>query len=258
VRKEYQNVVRLCSRQEKRGVGFIIRVKRRTVYILTAAHVVYNKKNIWVRFYTGEEEDIHHTKGTLKWVHPDYKPESKIKTMDIAVIETKKPPEGIKVLEVLWGDSTKVKRRDEVNTYGNRRESGWVYTDGKIASILRDGEEFTVSMINVAEGNSGGPLWNKDGKVIGMIVQKSKESPTECYAVTTKSIKTKELSKFLSPADNGLWKRIVGGLVVAGYGVYHLLQNSNQSDGGVILDYACIGAGILSMILKSTPQEDEK
>jgi serine protease Do len=83
-------------------------------------------------------------------------------------IDTKKPLPAVK-----WGDSTKTKVGDWVLTIGNPFGLGGSVTAGIISAIARDihagpYDDFLQTDAAINRGNSGGPMFNLAGEVIGI------------------------------------------------------------------------------------------
>ncbi len=141
------------------GTGFFITDNG---YILTNHHVVENSKNVSVK-YDGKILPA-------KVIKVD-------KQNDLAVLKT----EGkFKALPLI--SSRKVKLGDSVFTLGFPRPSlqgeSIKMTDGRISSlsgIEDDARNFQIS-VPIQPGNSGGPLINKDGNVVGIVVSKLNEA----------------------------------------------------------------------------------
>ena len=137
-------------------------------YIATNAHVVENAQSIKVRLYGGKEyrADLIGASGTD----------------DLAVIKIQ--AEGLPVAAL--GDSDAVCEGDRAVVIGHPAglEFGWTSTYGFISAINRDvkirnmdgtlAKKMTLIQTdaNVNSGNSGGPMFNDRGEVIGIITLK--------------------------------------------------------------------------------------
>jgi len=135
------------------GSGFVYDNKG---HILTNNHVVENSDSISVTFWDGVE-----AKATL--VGTD-------KSSDVAVIKvdnTSYPP-------LPKGDSSKLKVGDLVMAVGSPFELSQSVTTGIISALERNDvhineyESFIQTDAAINKGNSGGPLVNMDGEVIGI------------------------------------------------------------------------------------------
>lgn len=140
------------------GSGALINEKGR---ILTAAHVVERATEIEVIFHNG-----HKTSGHVVWIEP---------LLDLAMIQAVKVPQEATVLPL--ADSGKYHIGDQVVVigapYGVSHSLSVGYLSGIRDKEALPGTEFkprliqTDAAINV--GNSGGPLFNLKGEIIGIV-----------------------------------------------------------------------------------------
>ena len=139
------------------GTGFMF---SSSDYVITSYHVVHGSKSISVRLITGERIDA-----TIA---------VKDTNNDIAILKLSKSPTSRQNIITL-GDSTSVKTGDRVFTYGfplvdllGHQEPR--YSEGFINSLSgmsNDPRLFQVS-IPIQPGNSGGPVFNEKGELIGI------------------------------------------------------------------------------------------
>ena len=138
------------------GTGFMFGSKD---YVITNWHVVRGTKNIKVKFLNGEKINA---EVLLKDVEND-----------IAFLKLKRSPE-LPPSDLKVGDSSNVRMGDKVFTIGY--PAHWVmgqnpkYTEGVVNALSGIKDDPTVFQISVQiqPGNSGGPLFNQSGKVIGI------------------------------------------------------------------------------------------
>ena len=135
------------------GSGFVI---DETGYIVTNNHVIGDADQIEVVF---QDE----TKLKAELVGKDPK-------VDIAVLKVN-PKKKLKALK--WGDSSKSKVGDWVLAIGNPFGLGGTVTAGIISAKSRDirmgqYDSFIQTDASINKGNSGGPMFNMDGEVIGI------------------------------------------------------------------------------------------
>ena len=135
------------------GSGFIIDVKG---IVVTNNHVIKGAEDILVRVNGGKEYKV-----TIIGSDP---------LSDIAVLkmETKD-----KFIPVKFGDSDKARIGDWVIAIGNPFGLGGTVTSGIISARNRSiglsrYEDFIQTDASINQGNSGGPLFNMDGDVIGI------------------------------------------------------------------------------------------
>ena len=137
------------------GSGFII---SQDGYVVTNNHVISGADQITVIFNNGIDEVPAELVGT------DPK-------TDIAVLKI--DPEAVEIQSVSWGDSEISRVGDIVLAIGNPLGLGGTVTSGIISSINRDigggpYVDFIQTDAPINRGNSGGPLFNLDGSVIGI------------------------------------------------------------------------------------------
>jgi serine protease Do len=142
------------------GLGSGVLIDRLGV-VLTAAHVVQVAEEIQVQFTSGE---IIGAKVT-----------GSVPAADLAVLQLEKPPTG--VIAAKLGDSDRVKVGDQIFIVGAPLGMTHTLTVGHISARrttdlmfggLFNAEMFqTDAAINV--GNSGGPMFNMAGEVIGIV-----------------------------------------------------------------------------------------
>jgi serine protease Do len=125
-------------------------------HILTNNHVVENAEKIKVAFYDGTEVDA-------KVVGAD-------KQTDVAVIKV----DNTRVQALPKGDSSKLKVGELVMAVGSPFELSQSVTTGIISALERnavginDYESFIQTDAPINRGNSGGPLVNMNGEVVGI------------------------------------------------------------------------------------------
>ncbi len=137
------------------GSGFIIDAEKG--YIVTNNHVIRDAENVQVIFANDVTIDA-------KIIGTDEK-------TDIAVlqIETK----GLDLTEVSFGDSDKMRVGDWTLAIGNPFGLGGSVTAGIISARARDinsgpYDDYLQTDASINRGNSGGPLFNMKGEVIGI------------------------------------------------------------------------------------------
>ena len=135
------------------GSGFIIAEKG---IVITNNHVIKDADDILVRVNGDKEYE-----GTIVGKDP---------LSDIAVLQIKSKD---KFLPVKFGDSNKSRIGDWVIAIGNPFGLGGTVTAGIISARNRNigmtrYEDFIQTDASINQGNSGGPLFNMDGDVIGI------------------------------------------------------------------------------------------
>lgn len=135
------------------GSGFVIDADG---YIVTNFHVIEKAEEITVNFSDG-------SKAKAKIVGKDAKTD-----LALLKIDTKK-----KIPALEWGDSDKARVGDWVIAIGNPFGLGGSVSAGIISARARDinagpFDDFIQTDAAINRGNSGGPLFDMDGKVIGI------------------------------------------------------------------------------------------
>jgi S1-C subfamily serine protease len=138
------------------GTGFMFGSKD---YVITNWHVIRGTKNIKVKFLNGE-------KIKAKLLLKDSQ-------NDIAFLKLERSPQ-LPSSNLKIGDSSNVRMGDKVFTIGY--PAYWVmgqnpkYTEGVVNALSGIKDDPTVFQISVQiqPGNSGGPLFNQSGEVIGI------------------------------------------------------------------------------------------
>ena len=135
------------------GSGFVI---KENGTVITNNHVIQNAEGILVKFTDGKEYEA-----KLLGTDP---------VSDIAVLKIKSNK---KFSAVKFADSDKAKVGDWVLAIGNPFGLGGTVTQGIISAINRDinmgrYDNFIQTDASINQGNSGGPLFNLDGEVLGI------------------------------------------------------------------------------------------
>jgi len=156
------------------GTGFLF---SSSDYVITSYHVVHGAKSIRVRLINGERIDA-----TIAL---------KDTNNDIAILKLSQSPASRQNIIVL-GDSSSVKTGDKVFTYGFPLvdllgDAEPRYSEGVVNSlsgISNDPRLFQVS-ITIQPGNSGGPVFNEKGELIGIVTSSIDSVQTQKVFGTT-------------------------------------------------------------------------
>ena len=143
------------------GLGSGVFVGEKGLYILTAAHVVANATKIIVEFKDG-------TKLSARNKRVD-------RTADVALIQLERPVTHIPPAKI--GDSDKVRIGEEIFIIGSPLGLSHSVSKGIISgrhieyneSNHNKAMEFFQTDAAINKGNSGGPMFNMDGEVIGIV-----------------------------------------------------------------------------------------
>ena len=146
---------------ESVGSGFVIKKTSNYLYIATNAHVIEKKGSIFVRFYNDRVFKA-------EVVGVDTK-------TDIAVLKVKLNNFNRDIKSLKFEYMENVKPGMFVLVAGSPYNLGHTYTFGIISAINREVgissiEGFIQTDASINPGDSGGPLLNLDGKVVGMSI----------------------------------------------------------------------------------------
>lgn len=139
------------------GSGVLIGDRR----VLTAAHVVQAEDSIAVRFHDGQEISA--------------KVISSSQQADVALLELERKPKKITAAEVANSDGAKI--GEPIFIVGAPYGLSYTLTAGHISNRIAAEEagsgfyaiEFFQTDASINEGNSGGPMFNMQGQVIGIV-----------------------------------------------------------------------------------------
>ncbi len=151
----------LLTKTTNKGLGSGVLVGEKHEYIITAAHVVGNASEILVEFRDGK---------TMK-----AKTSRISRTADVALIILDRPILNAKSAKI--GDSDKVRVGDDVFIIGASFGLSYSVSKGIISGkhnekqIISDlnSMEFFQTDAAINKGNSGGPMFNAKGEVIGIV-----------------------------------------------------------------------------------------
>lgn len=159
------------------GTGFII---SKNGYVITNAHVVINKTNTTANMNFNFNENIigEHLK-------------QEIDELEIITLDIKRDLALLKFIkdktynDVKLGNYEKTKTGDRVFVIGNSKGEGLSITSGIISDRSRLINKYNNIMTDatVNGGNSGGPLFNINGEVIGVITSGKIDAFSMNYAI---------------------------------------------------------------------------
>ena len=143
------------------GLGSGVLVGEKQLYVLTAAHVVANASKIRVSFKDGTE--LVATNARID------------KTADVALIKLERAVTNIPSARM--GDSEKVRIGDDIFVIGSPLGLEHSVSKGIISGKHKElnetnpapAMEFFQTDASINKGNSGGPMFNMDGEVVGIV-----------------------------------------------------------------------------------------
>ncbi len=161
------------GKQGSGGTGSIITAEGK---VLTNAHVVLNERhNPFKILYvflkppkiTGDNsKDLanRYKARVLSYSVPD--------ELDLALLQIESPPPNLPT--IAFGDPEKVEIGDEAVAIGHPEQGGlWTLTTGTISTVIANfnrvqGKDVFQTEASVNRGNSGGPLLDRDGNMVGI------------------------------------------------------------------------------------------
>jgi S1-C subfamily serine protease len=154
------------------GSGFVIADGG---YVVTNYHVIEGATAALVTTYDGKSHSV-----SLIGYDAD---------MDVALLKINDSTyQSLKL-----GNSNNVKQLDKVIAIGNSKGTGFSVTQGVVSNVHKEGSNGLDIYIQIDaslnSGNSGGPLIDIDGKVIGMNTFKISDSEGMGFALESNSIK---------------------------------------------------------------------
>ena len=160
------------------GTGFIINSN----YVITNAHIVFDKddpenttlcENVFAKFNDSD------TLYELEFVFAS-------KELDICILHFAYES-NYKSCSFASGDCV---TGEKVYTIGNSKGKGLAILDGIVADNVREisGHEYMMITALVTNGNSGGPVFNENGELLGMVTSGSNDALVMNYAIPLKVI----------------------------------------------------------------------
>ena len=154
------------------GSGFAVNEKN----IVTNAHVIdgFGEGEICVYAYSETGEGNLGYRYDVKVVH-------KADDIDLAVLEVKR----VKLAAVTFAKADTIKEGDKAHAIGAPEGLSFTLTDGAISNTNRfiDGITYLQTDTAINHGNSGGPLFNDDGNVIGVNTLKIDQTDNLGFAI---------------------------------------------------------------------------
>lgn len=158
------------GKQEGLGTGFVV---AEDGLIATNFHVIGEGRPISVQFSDGTKRDVIEVRASDR-------------QLDLAVVKIDQ--KGLKPLEL--GDATAAKDGQPVVAMGNPRGLKHSVVEGIVSGKREiDGRAMLQLAMPIEQGNSGGPLVDRDGKVLGIITLKSLVTDNLGFAISVNSLK---------------------------------------------------------------------
>ena len=167
------NVRLKIARPEKKGAGVII---DRHGIIATNFHIIDGAEHIDVMMHDGT---------TIAARVLNLMPEH-----DLALIKIDSP---VSLTPIAFADTSKITLGDEVINIGHSPLLHETISSGVITgwAVSRMDHDITFIKVNIGlyEGDSGGPLFDRRGRLLGMIAARFRENPSSSIAISADKIK---------------------------------------------------------------------
>lgn len=174
IRPAIVNVIAVRDQQYRQGAGVIIDPDG---LIATNTHILKDSQIILVKVYNGKRVGA-----KLVSILPEF---------DVALIriETDSPLPAIE-----WGDSSTLQRGQEIINIGNSFLNDGTLTMGHVRHLAMsisendqdpDAIEVTIPLF---KGDSGGPLFNRDGELIGLVTARHSRVYRSSFAITSNKV----------------------------------------------------------------------
>ena len=169
------------------GSGFII---REDGLIATNKHVIGEARRIQIETSDGVKHDV--TEVFASDVHSD-----------LAIVKIAQ--KGLKPLPL--GDSDEVKQGQRIVAMGNPQGLDFSFVEGVVSAVreIEENEMIQVAM-PIERGNSGGPLMDTHGRVLGLLTLKSMKTDNLGFAMPVNELK--RLFESPNPVPMGRWLTI--------------------------------------------------
>ncbi len=186
-------------------------------YIITNYHVVKGTSKVNVKFLN--EETI------------EAKVVAKDTQNDVAILQLNKTP-SVQFSEMKFGDSSNVRMGDQVFTIGYPSIGVMgvkpKYTEGVISSVtgIKDDPTVFQTTVPIQPGNSGGPLFNEEGEVVGLTTSSLSFNAIDILGAVPQNVNYAIKSSFVKNTINSVPKALLSnrGIVVT------LKENNSRAD----------------------------
>ncbi len=132
-------------------------------YVVTNCHIISGERSVTVTAFVPEGG------GFAKKVHRKVRIVALSGHMDLALLKVEEDL-GIEVPQLFLGDSRRLEEGDPVFTIGNPLGLERSTSEGIISRVSRNigGRLYLQTTADISPGNSGGPLFNESGEVVGV------------------------------------------------------------------------------------------
>jgi serine protease Do len=121
--------------------------------------------------------------------------------VDLALIKLSRVPQG--AVRVTFENFNRVRNGERVFAIGNSLGFGTCITSGIVSDRSRvvDGETLLMTDCAVNSGNSGGPIFNEEGRVIGAIVSGISGAEGMNFAIPASTVVDFLKANYMSPSQ---------------------------------------------------------
>lgn len=157
-------IVKLKTSTGEIGAGFVVGVKGNSAYILTAYHVVKGTDRISVTFYRKRNQSF---SGSLRQSWVDEK-------LDLSIVQVDGFENGLIPDRKLYPINGLPSDGEQVMVIGHPGDLDWQPDYQKLsrAEYLDDRRKFLYSSPSLQRGNSGAPIFDDGGSLIGMATER--------------------------------------------------------------------------------------
>lgn len=166
IQKAMKATVILKPNQTDSGSGFFIDKN----LILTNFHVVM--------IYGWERVEITKSDGTVCYGNVKYFDEEN----DLALVKSDCSGEPLELADY-------VGLGQDVYVTGNPRSLSFIATSGIVSRVIDGSFKRIIADVNVQSGNSGSPMIDSEGNVVGVVDGRNKEAPYMAFAIHWKDVK---------------------------------------------------------------------
>ncbi len=105
------------------------------------------------------------------------------------------PPHPLKAIQ--WADSSQVQLDKNIEAIGNSEQNHQSILDGKVIGVVKNksGTKVELLELNLAlyHGDSGGPVLDQQGRLLGMIMAKKKSEERSSFAIASDKLREQYL-----------------------------------------------------------------
>ena len=162
---------------ERSGTGLVIDPKG---LVVTNTHIIIHAPQIFVVLADGKR-----LPAEVAFVSPAY---------DFSFLKIR-PPYPLKPVQ--WADPSQTRMRQKIIAMGNSGLNSRSMLSGEINSIIQSRSTKEAELIgvdlNLYRGDSGGPIWDREGRLLGIVMAKSKTRDRAGFAIASGKVREQYL-----------------------------------------------------------------